>query len=98
MKDGEPHFVAADVCRILALGNPSRALSRLDDDEKQMVFIPSMGITSKDTHGGQEMLVVNEPGLYRLIFASRKPEAKKFQRQAFFQARGRRPRDVQRQR
>ena len=80
MKDGEPHFVAADVCRALEISNVSDALSRLDDDEKSLAFIPAMGIGLTDTHGGQEMLVVNEPGLYRLIFASRKPEAKKFQR------------------
>ena len=78
--DGEPWLVAADVCRNLEIGNASRAVSRLDDDEKSMVFIPSTGITSKDTHGGQAMLIVNEPGLYRLIFASRKEVARKFQR------------------
>ncbi|MBR3746027.1 MAG: Bro-N domain-containing protein [Selenomonadaceae bacterium] len=80
MKDGEPHFVAADVCRILEIRNVSDALSRLDDDEKSIAFIPAMGIGLTDTHGGQEMLIVNEPGLYRLIFASRKKEAKEFQR------------------
>ena len=73
MKDGEPHFVAADVARVLEISNVSDALSRLDDDEK--------GVCNIYTPGGyQQMLVVNEPGLYRLIFASRKPEAKKFQR------------------
>ena len=73
MKDGEPHFVAADVCRILDLGNPSQALTRLDDDEK--------GITTIDTPGGeQSMLIVTEPGLYHLIFTSRKPEAHMFRR------------------
>ena len=73
MKDGEPHFVAADVCRILELDDVSKAVSRLDEDEKGTNLIPTRG-------GYQQMLVVNEPGLYRLIFASRKPEAKKFQR------------------
>lgn len=78
--NGEPWLVAADVCRNLEVGNVSRAVSRLDDDEKSMVFIPAMGSTSKDTHGGQDMLIVNEPGFYRLIFASRKKEARDFQR------------------
>ncbi|MBR4383774.1 MAG: hypothetical protein IKP64_09480 [Selenomonadaceae bacterium] len=73
MIDGKPHFVAADVCRILELGNITEALRRLDEDELTSVKLNS---------GGQmrEMKLVNEPGLYRLIFASRKPEAKKFQR------------------
>lgn len=70
MIDGKPHFVAADVCRILELGNITEALRRLDEDELTSVKLNS---------GGQmrEMKLVNEPGLYRLIFASRKPEAKK---------------------
>ena len=78
--DGAPWFVASDVCRVLELGNPSQALSRLDDDEKGLHFIPATGIISKDTHGGQEMLVVNESGLYALVMTSRKHEAKKFRK------------------
>lgn len=73
LRDGEPWFVAADVCKALELGNVSRAVERLDDDEK--------GITPIHTLGGeQEMLIVNEPGLYTLILGSRKPEAKAFKR------------------
>lgn len=72
-KDGEPWFVAADVCRALELGNSRQALARLDDDEK--------GVISTDTPGGkQEMNVVNEPGLYSLVLGSRKPETKAFKR------------------
>lgn len=72
-KDGEPWFVAADVCRALELSDTSKALERLDDDEK--------GTSSIRTPGGkQEMNVVNEPGLYSLVLGSRKPEAKVFKR------------------
>lgn len=72
-KDGEPWFVAKDVCECLELTNTSQTLSYLDDDEK--------GITSNDTPGGkQEMSIVSEPGLYSLILRSRKPEAKAFKR------------------
>lgn len=72
-KDGEPWFVAVDVCRALELGNSRQALTRLDDDEK--------GVISTDTPGGtQEMSIVNEPGLYTLVLGSRKPEAKAFKR------------------
>lgn len=71
--DGEPWFVAADVCRVLDLSNPSKACADLDDDEK--------GLTNSYTPGGtQEMRVINESGLYNLIFRSRKPEAKKFRK------------------
>ena len=75
-----PWFVAADVCRALDIINYRDAVARLDDDEKGKIFIPSMGVGLTDTHGGQEMLIVNEFGLYNLILSSRKPEAKKFNR------------------
>lgn len=72
-KDGEPWFVAADVCRALDIKNSRDAMTRLDEDEK--------GVVSTDTPGGeQEMNVVNEPGLYSLVLGSRKPEAKAFKR------------------
>lgn len=71
--DGEPWFVAADACGVLDLTNSRMVLDRLDDDEK--------GVSSIDTLGGpQEMAIVNEPGLYSLILGSRKPEAKAFKR------------------
>ena len=72
-RDGEPWFVAKDVCDALGLGNSRQALSRLDEDEK--------GVISNDTLGGvQEMASVNEPGLYTLVLSSRKPEARAFKR------------------
>ena len=73
MRDGEPWFVAKDVCDCLELGNVSQTCSRLDDDER--------GIILNDTPSGkQEMLVVSEPGLYSLIGSSKKQEAKAFKR------------------
>lgn len=71
--NGEPWFVAADVCKALELGNPSMTVERLDEDEK--------GISTIDTLGGkQRMAIINEPGLYSLVITSRKPEAKAFKR------------------
>lgn len=71
--DGEPWFVAADVCKALELEKTNRALSRLDDDEK--------GAHSVSTPGGrQRMSIISESGLYSLILGSRKPEAKAFKR------------------
>lgn len=73
MRDGEPWFVAKDVCTCLEIANVSDACSRLDEDER--------GIVSTDTPSGkQEMLVVSEPGLYSLIGSSKKQEAKAFKR------------------
>lgn len=78
IKDNEPWFVAADVCKALEISNTADALKRLDDDEK-------MTIDSTDSHfgqrgGAQSMNIVNEPGLYSLVLGSRKPEAKEFKR------------------
>lgn len=71
--DGEPWFVARDVCRCLGLENVTRAIQNLADDEKGMNFIHTPG-------GRQRMSVISEPGIYKLIQASRKPEAKEFDR------------------
>lgn len=71
LRDGEPWFIAADVCRALEIDRTQTR--RLDDDEK--------GVYSTHTPGGeQEMAIVNEPGLYALALGSRKPEAKAFKR------------------
>lgn len=74
MKDGEPWFVAVDVCKALDIANHKDALTRLDEDEKT-------GVALTDPHGREQVTnVVNEPGLYTLVLGSRKPEAKKFKR------------------
>lgn len=73
MVDDEPWWVASDVCAVLDLGNTAMSVSRLDDDEK--------GISSIDTLGGkQNILIINEFGLLSLILGCRKPEAKTFKR------------------
>ena len=72
--DGEPWFVAADVCAALTIASYRDAISSLDEDDRDAV-----GIT--DAIGRiQETSVVNESGLYNLIFRSRKPEAKAFKK------------------
>lgn len=71
--DGDPHFVARDVCNAIDLTNMSMALTRLDDDEK--------GVSAIDTPGGaQQMAVITESGLYSLVLRSDKREAAKFRR------------------
>jgi len=70
IKKDEPWFVASDICRALDLSNPSVAVSRLDEDERTKFNLGRQGATN----------CVNEFGLYSLILASRKPNAKKFKR------------------
>jgi len=78
VRDGEPWFVAVDVCRAMDVKNSRDAIVRLDSDEKMTV-----GLT--DSHSGrrggaQSITIVNEPGMYTLVLGSRKPEAKTFKR------------------
>lgn len=73
VENGVPLFVAADVCKVLGLDNVNMAVARLDDDEK---------LTSKVLRSGQlrQIWLVNEGGLYHLIFNSTKPNAKAFRK------------------
>ena len=73
MIEGEPWFVGKDVCRCLDIEKHHQALERLDKDERGTY---SVGTPS----GNQNMTCVSEPGLYRLIFTSRKEEAERFKR------------------
>lgn len=72
-RDGEPWFVAADVCAALTIEKHRDAVSRLDDDERGSVVVDTLG-------GRQEVTAINESGLYSLTLTSRKPEAKKFKK------------------
>lgn len=72
--DGEPWFVAKDVCEALGLGNVSQACSALDADERNTI------ISNEGIRGNPNMLTIRESGLYALISQSRKPEAKAFRR------------------
>lgn len=77
MKDGEPWWVAKDVCDVLGIGNPSEALRGLDDDERSTLRI-SEG--TSPTGGNPNMNIISESGLYTLILRSNKPEARSFRR------------------
>ena len=72
--DGEPWFVLADICKILEIGNPSMVAERLDGDALSTTEVTdALGRT-------QHARTVSEPGLYDVIFLSRKPEARQFRR------------------
>ena len=68
--DSEVWFVAKDVCDILDIQNTTQAIQNLDEDEQSMFYIGRQG----------EANIISEPGLYKLAFKSKKPEAKKFVR------------------
>lgn len=71
---GEPWFVAADVCRALGHTNPTVAVSRLDDGDRNTLNTIHCG------RGNPRVNVVSEAGLYELILTSRVEGAKRFQR------------------
>ena len=70
--NGEPRWIATDVCRALEIGNPREACARLDEDEVTVI--------STDGAPPAGFNAVTESGLYSLILGSRKPQAKAFKR------------------
>lgn len=71
---GEPWFVAKDACDILGI-DTNHLREALDDDE-----ITNLRNSEVWNQPGRAPLIISEPGLYKLIMRSRKPEAKEFQR------------------
>lgn len=68
-----PWFVAKDICLLLDIKNSRDAVAKLDEDEKLMSVVATSG-------QNRNVNLVNESGLYSLIFLSRKPVAKKFKK------------------
>lgn len=68
--NGEPWFVASDVCKVLELSNPSATADRLDEDERSKFNLGRQG----------EANIVNEYGLYSLVLASKKTKSKEIQK------------------
>ena len=80
--DDQPWFVAADVAAALAYRDAGNMMRNLDEDEGGTHIVST---PSKNQHGDfgtaeQEMLVINESGLYSAILRSRKAEAKRFKK------------------
>lgn len=72
MIDGEPWLVGKDVAERLLYSNPQKAI-------RDHVEAEDKGVNELDTPGGKQMVVmINESGLYSLIFGSKLEKAKKF--------------------
>lgn len=95
VRDGEPWFVAKDICDILDINNHRDAVANLDDDEKTVIRLWWNGnsttcvnivgstdgiISDIRTASNSNVNIVNESGLYALVFKSRKPEAQAFRK------------------
>lgn len=75
-ENGNPWFVAKDVCNILELENVTKALYGLDDDEVADLTISE--VSSNGVKQNRNVNTISESGLYALVFRSRKPEARAF--------------------
>lgn len=72
-RNGEPWFLLSDVAQRLGVKNSRSISSRLDDDEKGVIQIDTLG-------GKQSATIISESGLYSAILRSDKPDAKKFKK------------------
>ena len=71
--NGEPWFVLADLCKVLALSNPAVVAKRLDEADVSRTYISSSGQR-------RAMTIITESGMYDLVVRSDSPAAKPFQR------------------
>lgn len=74
VKDSEPWFVAKDVCDVLGIQQPVRAVENLDSDEVSKTHV------TDSLNRQQETYIINESGLYALVIRSNKPNARKFRK------------------
>ena len=75
VKEGQPWFIAKDVCDALGYTNGPKAIRDCTDEDERNTVTLSSGI-----RGNPNRTVINESGLYSLIFRSQKPEAKAFRK------------------
>jgi prophage antirepressor-like protein len=80
-RNGKPWFVVKDICRILGIKNPSKAVRDFPPDYVTTIFT----ITKSYSEGGRvhKVLIINEAGLLRLITRSNKPVARRIQDKIF---------------
>ncbi len=71
--DGQPWFIASEVCRSLGISNSRQAMTRLDPDEKGVYKVTTLG-------GPQDAYIINESGLYALVCGSNKEGARRFRK------------------
>lgn len=72
-QDGTIWWVLVDVCKVLEIANARNVSARLDEDEKGVHLVDTLG-------GRQKLTIINESGLYAVLLRSDKPEAKPFKR------------------
>ena len=76
--DGEVWFVAKDICDILDIANSRDAISNLSDKMKLTLQGKESLVALTDDPNITQLSLISEPGMYKLVFKSRKPEAERF--------------------
>lgn len=76
--DGEIWFVAKDICDVLELTNPTESMRSLSDKMKMTLEGKESILSITEDPNAVRISLISEPGLYKLVFKSRKPEAEKF--------------------
>lgn len=71
--NGKTWFAAKDICDVLEISNPRKAVAALDSEEKSTAIINTPG-------GRQSLNIINESSMYALILRSRKPAARAFRK------------------
>lgn len=83
-RDGEPWFVAKDVCDVLGFDTAKHGtgafLSHMDVEEVASVNLNTLDTTGGKLRGNPTFKIISESGLYLLVLKSRKAEAKAFQK------------------
>jgi len=85
-ENNDPWMIAKELCDYLEIKHVPSALKRVCDEDKQYMVFDELKTTGKGSGRGGDngrRIIVSEPGIYQLIFLSRKPDAKKFQRWLF---------------
>ena len=80
MRDGEPWFVAKDVCAILDYSDTANGCRILDEDEKDVVMRSELPSLFEESSNAPAMTLISESGLYALVIRSNKPDAKVFRK------------------
>ena len=76
--DGEIRFVAKDICDVLEHTNPTEAVRSLSEKMKMTLEGKESILRITEDANTVRVVLISEPGMYKLVFKSRKPEAERF--------------------
>jgi anti-repressor protein len=82
--DHEPYFIGSPIASFLGYTNPRKAIrDHVDEDDRMIMKVPDTQGWNETFHPytpNTKILIINESGLYSLIFGSKMDFAKKFKK------------------